>query len=80
MQIAEGFNNFFSKIGLQTSQNVPTSNKCFSSFMPQPLEHSIFLDPIAPSEILNFAQQLKPKLSSGHDNISTKLLKELIIY
>ena len=78
MQIAEGFNNLFSKIGLQTSQNVPTSNKCFSSFMPQPLEHSIFLDPIAPSEILNFAKKLKPKLSSGHDNISTKLLKETI--
>ena len=46
--------------------------------MSQPLEHSIFLDPIAPSEILNCAKKLKPKLSSGHDNISTKLLKETI--
>lgn len=78
VQIAEGFNNFFSNIGLQTSHNVPTSNKCFSSFMPQPLAHSFFLGPVAPSEVLNFTKKLKPKLSSGHDNISNKLLKETI--
>ena len=42
------------------------------------MEHSIIFDPIAPSEILNIAKKLKPILSSGHDNISTKLIKETI--
>ena len=35
-EIAECFNNFFSKIGTQTSNNVPTTNKKFSSCMPPP--------------------------------------------
>jgi len=77
-QIAEGFNHFFSNIGIQTSHNVPKSSKCFSSFMPQPLAHSFFLGPVAPSEVLNVTKKLKPKLSSGHDNISNKLLKDTI--
>ena len=78
VEIAEGFNNFFSNIGIQTSHNVPASNKSFSSFMPKSLENSIFLSAVAPSEVLNFSKKLKPKLSSGHDDISTKLLKETI--
>ncbi len=78
VQIAEGFNNYFSNIGLLTSRNVPISNKCFTSFMPQPLEHSIFLGPVAPIEVLNLAKKLKSKLSSGQDNISNKLLKDTI--
>jgi hypothetical protein len=68
-QIAEGFNNFFSNIGIQTSHNVPKSSKCFSSYMPQSVNHSFFLGPVAPSEVLIFTKKLKSKLSSGHDNI-----------
>ncbi len=63
VQIAEGFNNYFSNIGLLTSRNVPISNKCFTSFMPQPLEHSIFLGPVAPIEVLNLAKKLKSNLA-----------------
>ncbi len=77
-QIAEGFNNFFSNIGLHTSHNVPISNKCFTSYMPKPVASSFFLGPVVPSDIVNVINKLKPKLSSGHDNISTKLMKETI--
>ena len=41
-EISEGFNNFFSSIGLQTSHNVPSSKKCFSSYMPKPSNRSFF--------------------------------------
>jgi len=34
-QIVEGFNNYFSKIGIQTNQNVPQSNKHFTEYMPK---------------------------------------------
>jgi len=77
-ETSEAFNNFFSKIGLQTSQNVPKVNKNFKSFMPNPVSKSIFLDPVLPSDIVNITNKLKSKSSVGHDGISTKLLKATI--
>ena len=79
-QIAEGFNNYFSKIGIQTNHSVPQSTKHFTEYMPRPNIHSMFLEPVAPSDVISATQQLKPKLSQGYDGISTKLLKETISY
>ncbi len=76
--VAEGFNNFFSKIGVQTSHNVPPANRSYSSYMPPSQTHSFFLGPVAPSDIINTTKKLKPKSSYGHDLISNKLLKETI--
>jgi len=75
---AEGFNTFFFKIGLQTNHSVPKSNKCFTSYMPAPSLHSIFIEPVSPSDVMSSANKLKPKSSYGQDNISTKLLKDTI--
>ncbi len=77
-EAAEAFNNFFSKIGLQTSNNVPNVNTNFKSFMPHPMPHSFFLEPVSPLDIINITSKLKNKTSSGHDSISTKLLKATI--
>jgi hypothetical protein len=74
-EAAEGFNHFFSKIGVVTSHNVPKSNKCCSSYMSNPVVGSVFIEPVSPSDVISVANKLKPKLSCGHDNISTKLLK-----
>ena len=79
-QIAEGFNNYFSKIGIQTNRNVPQSNRHFSEYMPSPNVHSMFLEPVMPSDILSVCHKLKPKSSCGNDGISTKLLRETISY
>ena len=39
-----------------------------------------FLGPVAPSDVSDSAKKLKSKLSSGHDNISTKLMKDTLDY
>ena len=46
--ISVGFNNFFSKISIQTSQNVPHTNKDCQSYMPSSQQHSIFLNHMLP--------------------------------
>jgi len=46
--------------------------------MPRRNMGSMFLDPVAPSDILLTTYNFKPKLSQGYDGISTKLLKETI--
>jgi len=59
-EVVEGFNIYFSKIGLQTGLNVPKVNTSFESYMPKPMLHSIFLAPVSPSDVLNTT--LKPAL------------------
>ena len=76
--IAESFNQYFSKIGLQTSQNVPPAYKHFTSYMRNTSVNSMFLEPIEPSHVLDVVNKLKSKTSSGHDDVSSKLIKESI--
>ena len=79
-EASEGFNDFFSKIGLHTSHSVPKTNTCFKSYMPPLLPNSIFIEPVSHSDVLNSVNKLKSKASCGYDNVSTKLLKESIQY
>ena len=76
--IAEEFNNFFSKIGQSVSDNVPNSQSHYTDHLKGQFPDNFNLIPVDPVEILKTAKQMKPKTSQGHDNISTKLLKETI--
>ena len=78
LEIAEGFNKYFSHIGLKTGQNVPATPHNFMHYLPQSIGDSIFIEPITTDTVISTADKLKPKLSSGHDDISSKLLKETI--
>ena len=40
--------------------------------------NTFFLDPIDPRDVIDLSKKLKPKSSTGFDNISTKLVKETI--
>jgi len=77
-EIANGFNNFFSIIGQKVSDSVPPSTSHFSSHLKGHYPQSLYLIPTTENEIKDIAKTLKPKLSQGHDNISTKLLKNTI--
>ena len=77
-KIAEEFNKYFSEIGLKTGQNVPASPHTYTHYLPEPVVNSMYLEPITEITVIQTTQKLKSKLSSGHDDISTKLLKETI--
>ena len=79
-QIANSSNDYFSQIGENTSQNVPTSKYNFNHYMPNPVPNSIFIEPIITATTVETTRKLKTKSSSGHDEISTKLLKDSINY
>ena len=76
--IAESFNDYFSKIGHETGQNVPSTDVNYSDFLSNQHPYSMFIDPVVPCDITNTAHKLKSKSSFGHDEISTKLLKKTI--
>ena len=77
-EITSSFNEYFSRIGLETSRNVPKTSKTFTDYLPNSLPNSMFLEPVTQSLVINTTAKLKSKVSSGHDEISTKLLKETI--
>ncbi len=77
-KITEGFNKYLSEIGFKTSQNVPISPQNYTHYLPDPVVHSMYLEPITENTVILTAQKLKSKLSSGHDDISTKLLNATI--
>ena len=65
---------------LSLSYNVPPSKYPFSSIRSPRNMQSFFLGPVAPSDVSYSAKKLKSKLSSGHNNISTKLMKYTLNY
>lgn len=77
-QIVNHFNNFFSNIGKEISNQVPLSPKHYSDYLNPKHNRSIFIDPISPLDILSITSKIKSKNSQGHDGISTKLMKGTI--
>ena len=74
-EIADSFNNLFSKIGKTTSENVPKVPNDFEDYLTFPNLNSIFLEPVNNEQIKKVIVTLKPKMSFGHDDISTKIVK-----
>lgn len=77
-EIANGFNNFLVKIGKSISDNMEQVNSHYSRHLKGKQTKNFFLGPITPGDIINTASKLKPKQSTGQDNISNKLLKNTI--
>ena len=77
-EIAEQFNKYFSKIGASTANNVPKTSKKYTDYIQNPSLNSMLLEQIDQHHIIDAANKLKPKTSSGHDDISTKIMNETI--
>ena len=78
--IADKFNEYFCEIGPKLAESIPSPRNPhvnFQSNLGTPcLDNFIFDYPTA-EEIIKHIQNLKPKSSSGYDQISSKLLKEI---
>jgi hypothetical protein len=77
--ISNGFCEYFTNIGPNLAANIPNPITNASQYLQniQRNPNSFFMTPTNPEEILDIIKQLKPKNSSGHDTISTKLIKSI---
>ena len=76
--IANKFNEYFTNIGPDLARSINTANKApFDSYLNTPCSNSFLFQYTNPTDIAKIIGQLKPKSSSGYDNISSKLLKEI---
>jgi len=72
-EINDSFNNYFSNIGILTSQNIPKAKQTYMSYLNKStcIYNSIFIEPVDSSYIIEIVRKFKSKLSSGHDEILT---------
>ena len=79
-KIACAFNEYFTNIGPKLANSIEATNleNSFEMFLPNTNISSTFSFSLVTYEITKSTiKSLKPKTSSGYDNISTKLLKEI---
>ena len=76
-EIAESFNNYFATIGSADTNTASTSADNYKHFMKNRVTFDFNFETITPDTIEKIIKTLKPKTSSGHDNISTILIKHL---
>ena len=76
--ICEGFNNFFINVGPSLADEIPFCENDFNDYLGVPVNENFVFQKITPQIIFSTLNKLKPKLSCGPDNISTKLLKEIM--
>ena len=77
--IADSFCEYFSNVGNIFASAIPPPIKHFNTYLPKEksLANSIYLSPTDPNEILKTIISLKPKKSTGHDNISCHFIKAI---
>ena len=77
--IAENFNQFFANIGTKLAKLIPEPS---NDFIPPSTIHSVpnslFLHPTSANELIKLTTKLKNSNSSGNDDISNNLLKQII--
>ena len=74
--IADSFCEYFSSVGNKFASAIPPSNKPPEFYFTKhgKSKKSIFLSPTDTNEIINLLKNLKPKKSTGHDNINSQFL------
>ncbi len=74
--IAETFNDYFSKIGTDLSSRIPPSNKGFEEFLDRS-DCTVFeFKSVSNDEVVTILSKLKDSKSSGQDKIPVKTLKD----
>ena len=77
--IVEEFNHYFLSMGKNISDSIPPVNHSYDSYLPNNrIEKSLFLKPISVSEIIKITSNIKMSKSTGHDNISSRIVKSSI--
>ena len=77
-EIADCFNKFYSNIGPQLANSIKSPpNQSYSQYLNEQIKSRLNFTPVTTEEVLKIIGNLKSKSSSGHDGISSIILKEI---
>ena len=76
--IVNEFNNYFTNIGpTLATKIIPPSGKSYRDYLKSPCPHNFSFSNVDSNDIKKIIDKLKNKSTSGHDNLSNKLLKTI---
>ena len=75
--IANGFNKYYVNVGPNLAKEIRSDNLERPPLPSTNNPNSFYFFPTGAEEVSNILGSLKPKNSTGHDNISSKILKQL---
>ena len=76
--IADKFNEYFTQIGPSLANSIDIANKAtFDTYLKKPNSSSFQFQYTDAPSVQKIINNLKPKSSAGHDNISSKLLRHM---
>lgn len=75
-EIADEMNKYFCNVSQTIREKIPHTERSFKSYLPPRMPNSIFIDTVAEPEVILAFKTIKTKTSSGHDELSTKLLRD----
>ena len=79
IEISNHFGKFYANLGGSLAKEIKSERNKINEFLnkiPRCI-NTLFFNPITKSEINHYIDKLPPKNSSGYDNISNKLLKQI---
>ncbi len=77
--IARGFNQYFSSVVDTLLNDLPSTNRHFTEYLPSLDIPKMKFETIEPIELVAHANELHSKSSFGHDGCSNKILKAIIV-
>ena len=75
--ISDAFCSYFTNIGQQCASTIGQAKSHFSNYLKGNYQNSFFLIPTTPGDIIAIISSFKSKASTGHDGVSSKLVKDL---
>ncbi len=76
-KISDKFCEYFTNVGKKCADQIPAAKMPFDHYLRENHRFSFFLDPITPGDVISIISKMKGKTSTGHDQISSKLLKSI---
>ncbi|ELT89823.1 hypothetical protein CAPTEDRAFT_188214 [Capitella teleta] len=76
-QIADELNTYFTQIGHQIASNIPTTAYDIHEYLTPNTAPPVEFTNVQPTDIDLIIRRLKSKFSTGHDDISSSLIKSL---
>ena len=73
-----GTSNYFINLGLSLAEEIPTSNKPFSSFLKSDVVNSVFFPSTYQQEIVEICASLRSGSAAGFDHIHIDVVKQNI--
>ena len=74
-EIAEGFNMFFTSIGQNLADIIPTNDCNFEDFIQPPISEFTAFNPVTVNTIYHLLSKLSTNKATGIDTISSKIIK-----